>query len=127
MYATVSPSAHGAAASIVSVLGVDFTPATFACAPPLVSFIATQAGAFASGAEKVRTQTVLLCPSVTLPAVSDPAMVAPLPHPEPRLGVPANEVADNISTAAAAIITASAPVFLITRYSIITAPLRDRS
>src|SRR6266849_1458263 len=127
MYAMVSPSAQGAAASIVIVLAVDFTPATFAWAPPLVSFIATQAGAFGNGVEKVRTQTVLSVPSVSLPAVSEPAMVAPPPHPEPRLGVPANEVADNISTATAAIITASAPVFLITRYSIITAPLRDRS
>src|SRR5216683_1313067 len=123
----VSPSAHGAAASIVSVLGVDFTPATFACAPPLVSFIAVQAGAFANGVEKVRTQTVLLCPSVSLPAVSEPAIAAPPPHPDPRLGVPANEVADNINTAAPAIIRASAPVFLITRYRMFIAPLRERS
>src|SRR5713226_635408 len=121
----VSPSAHGAAASIVSVLVVDFTPATFACAPPLVSFIAVQAGAFGNGVEKVRTQTVLSVPSVTLPAVSDPAMVAPPPHPAPRLGVPANEVADNINTAAPTIIMVRAPILLITRYRIITAPLRE--
>jgi hypothetical protein len=61
--------------------------------PPLVSFIAMQASGFANAVEKVSTEHPNSSPSVNLPAVSEPAMLAPAPPPAPMLGVPANAVA----------------------------------
>jgi hypothetical protein len=91
----------------------------------LVSFIAVHAGAFAYAVEKVRMQAPDSEPSVSLPAMSDPTILAPLPHPAPRLGVPANAVADSRSAAALVSIMASVPVLRKLPFRIITAPCKN--
>jgi hypothetical protein len=105
---------------------VVFTPTGTAFPPPLVSFVAVQAGGFSGAAENVRVHVVTPVPSVTLPAESDPTMAAPVPQSGPGAGEAANEAADQHSIAAPASRTGITPLVLDEYRRMFTAPALAR-
>src|SRR5213593_2020317 len=86
-----------AVASSTRLVFVDLAPIGAVCPPPLVSWIAVHAGAFGHGTVNVIVQVAASCPSVTLPAASDPTIIAP---PQSAPGVAANDVPGQSSSVA---------------------------
>ncbi len=111
----MSPGTHGYIPSISTVVVVVLTPTGTAFPPPLVSFVAVQAGGFSGATENARVHVAAgAVPSVTLPAESDPTMAAPVPQSGPRVGVAASEVDDQHNAAATAMNAAT--LLVLDRY-----------
>jgi len=98
------------------VVVVVFTPTPTAYPPPLVSFVAVQAGGFKGGTENPSVQvTATPVPKVTLPAESDPTIAAPVPQSGPSTGEAAKEATDQSSIAVPAS-RADTTLFLLDTY-----------
>ena len=82
----------GAVPSNTTVVVVDLAPTGAACPPRLVSFTAVHAGAFAHVDANVSVQVATPVPVVTLPAESDPTMLAPALQSTPSVGATATDV-----------------------------------
>src|SRR2546425_6815354 len=118
-----SPATQGMAPPITTVVVVVMVPTGVEYPPPLVSFTAMHAGAFSFGNANVRVHVLLLLasvPSSTLPAESEPTMLAPVPQPGPSVGGAANDAADHSNTAVAATVVIALTVKVFRR--MITAP-----
>src|SRR5437773_3191305 len=95
-----SPATQGMAPPITTVVVVVIVPMGVEYPPPLVSFTAMHAGAFTPSDANVRVHVLLWLASVpnsTLPAESEPTMLAPAPQSGPNVGVAANDAADQRS------------------------------
>jgi hypothetical protein len=104
-----SPTTQVLIASISTVVVVVLAPTATANPPPFVSLTAVQAGGFSAGTENSIVHVPLMgiptrgAPIVTLPATSEPTMLAPLaPQSGASNGVAATEAAGQHSTAAPA-------------------------
>src|SRR5437667_2214675 len=110
-----SPATHGRAPPITTVVVVVIVPMGVEYPPPLVSFTAMHA--FTPDNANVRVHVLLLLgavPNSTLPAKSEPTMLAPAPQSGPSVGgVVANDAVDhsNTSVAATVVIALTAKVF----------------
>src|SRR5438128_1248192 len=106
-----SPATHGRAPPITTVVVVVIVPMGVEYPPPLVSFTAMHA--FTPDNANVRVHVLLLLgavPNSTLPAKSEPTMLAPAPQSGPSVGVTAKDAVDH-SNSATVVIALTAKVF----------------
>src|SRR5438552_3864679 len=110
----ISPAIQGMAPPITTVVVVVIVPMGVEYPPPLVSFTAMHAGAFTPDNANVRVHVLLLLgavPNSTLPAKSEPTMLAPAPQSGPSVGVTAKDAVDHSNRAATVVIALTAKVF----------------